>query len=341
MPRITNKLPSYRLHKSDGRAVVTLNGHDVYLGKYGTTESRAEYDRVIAEWLATGRGRPPVSATSTPDDPTVSEVILAFWGHAQEHYRRRDGSATGEIDNYRDALRPLRRLYGSSLAADFGPLKLKAARQSMIDAGLARTTINRRIGRIVSVFKWAASEELIPVSVYQSLRTVSGLSKGRSAARESAPVRPVPAADVDAIRPFVARQVWAMIELQMFTGMRPGEVTAMRTGDIDRSGDVWVYTPSSHEMSYRDQDRRIFLGPKAQGVLRPWLKADPGLFLFRACDARTERHAAMRARRKSKVQPSQVDRSRPGAKRRPGLRYSVRGYNRAVRKACAKANVPP
>jgi hypothetical protein len=40
----------------------------------------------------------------------------------------------------------------------------------MIDAGLARGTINQRIGRIVHLFKWAASEELVPAAVHQALR---------------------------------------------------------------------------------------------------------------------------------------------------------------------------
>jgi hypothetical protein len=45
------RTPSYRLHKPSGQAVVTLGGRDVYLGKFETPESRAEYDRVVAEWL--------------------------------------------------------------------------------------------------------------------------------------------------------------------------------------------------------------------------------------------------------------------------------------------------
>ena len=59
MPRLP-KIPDYRLHKRSGLAVVTLpdgfgRRRDVQLGKYDSPESRAEYDRVIAEWLANGR----------------------------------------------------------------------------------------------------------------------------------------------------------------------------------------------------------------------------------------------------------------------------------------------
>ena len=41
------KVPSYRLHKPTGKAVVTINYRDYYLGKHGTRESKREYDRLI------------------------------------------------------------------------------------------------------------------------------------------------------------------------------------------------------------------------------------------------------------------------------------------------------
>ncbi len=48
-------IPSYRKHKSSGQAVVTLSGFDFYLGQHGSRVSRAEYDRLVAAWLACGR----------------------------------------------------------------------------------------------------------------------------------------------------------------------------------------------------------------------------------------------------------------------------------------------
>ena len=46
----SRRLPSYRHHKPSGQAVVTVNGRDVYLGKYRSKESRAQYDRLIADF---------------------------------------------------------------------------------------------------------------------------------------------------------------------------------------------------------------------------------------------------------------------------------------------------
>src|SRR5205809_977835 len=145
MPRLTRKLPSYRIHKPSGQAVVTLGGRDHYLGEYGTPESRAEYERVLAEWLA-NRRRSPQSASNPPlgstsfADMTVCEVLAAFWQHAERHYRNPAGKTSSELANFRDTFRPLKKIFGVTIAREFSPLKLKAHRQTMIESGLCRNT---------------------------------------------------------------------------------------------------------------------------------------------------------------------------------------------------------
>ena len=241
------RTPSLRRHKPSGQAVVTLGGQDCYLGPWPATlrqpppAAREACDRLIAEWLANGRRRPRAAA----DAPalTVNELILAFWRHAETHYRREDGTPTSELKEYRRSLTPLRELYGPTPAADFSPLKLKAVRQRMIDAGLRRGVVNQRVGRIVSVFKWGVSEEMAPESAWRSLTTVRGLERGRTVARETEPVRPVADTVVDATLPFARPPVAAMIRLQRLTGARPGEVCAMRACDLDMTGAVWLYRP--------------------------------------------------------------------------------------------------
>jgi integrase len=327
------RTPSYRLHKSTGQAVVTLDGRDFYLGKFGSVASRAEYDRLIAEWLANGRRLAP------SNDATISELMVGYVKHADAYYVK-DGEPTSEAGLIRLSLRELRRLYGHTPAKDFGPLALKTVRQTYVDTGLCRTEVNRRTAHVVRFFKWAVENELVPASVHHGLRAVSGLRKGRTDVRESKPVRPVPDAFVDAVRPFVSRQVWAMIELQRLTGMRPGEVCIMRTIDLDTSGRVWVYTPESHKTEHHGKERRIFIGPRAQEVLRPWLRTDLTAYLFSPAEAEAERLAEMRRNRKTPVQPSQRDRSKPGRARNLGDHYDVKAYLHAIHRGCLKAGVP-
>jgi integrase len=337
MPARPQRTPSYRLHKPSGQAVVTLSGRDHYLGPYGTDASRAEYDRLILDWLARGR-RPPAPA-GQPDDLTISELILAYVTFADGYYVK-NGKPTTEPGNIRLALRPLRRLYGDTPAAAFGPRSLKRVRDEMIGSGICRNEVNKRTRHLVRCFRWAASEELLPPGVYEALRTVPGLRRGRTDARESEPVKPVADSDVNAVRPFVSRQVWTLIELQRLTGMRPGEVTAMRTGDVDRTGDDWTYTPSSHKTEHHGKARTIFLGPRAQEVLKPWLRADPDAPLFQPREAVEERRAALRARRRTKVQPSQQHRRKRRPKRAPGDCYTTESYGHAIAAACKRAGTP-
>jgi hypothetical protein len=138
--------------------------------------------------MAGGGRRLPTESIAKPF--TINQLILAFWRHAEQHYRHEDGTPTNELTDYRYSLRPLRELYGDSPAEEFSPLRLKAVRQRMIESDLCRSVINQRVGRIVRMFRWGVSEELVAETVYRAHTTVRGLEKGRCAARETEPVRP-------------------------------------------------------------------------------------------------------------------------------------------------------
>jgi integrase len=345
MPRLSiDRNPSLRRHTASGQGIVTLSGRDHYLGRWpadqkqAPAEVQAEYDRLISEWRAGGRR--PLTPTSDGTGLTINELILAFWEHAEQHYRHPDGTPTTELKEYRYSLRPLRELYGHTPARDFGPLALKAVRQRMVEAGQCRNVVNQRIGRVKRMFRWGASEELVPAAVVQALATVAGLPKGRSPARESEPVQPVPEPLVEAVLPLVLPPVRAMIRLQLLTGMRPGEACAMRPCDIDMTGATWLYRPALHKTAWRGKGRVIALGPKAQAIVREFLPLKTDDFLFSPARAVAAWHAERRARRKTRVQPSQAYRRKPNPKRKPAEVYSAHSYAHAITKACRRAGVP-
>ena len=334
-----SRLPSYRLHKPTGLAVVTLAGRDIYLGRHDTSESRAEYNRLCAEWLATGR-RPMVVDAGSGADLSVNEMLLAYLQYAESYYVK-NGKPTTEPVNIGLALRPIRELYGHTLAREFGPLRLKTVRQAMINGGLCRTEINKRIRHVVRSFKWAVGEEMVPASLHHGLQAVSGLRRGQSNVRESVPVKPVPDSFVDAIKPHVSRQVWAMVELQRLTGMRPGEVCQIRTCDIAMSGSTWLYVPESHKTEHHGKVRQIPLGPRAREVVQPWLRTELTAYLFSPAEAETERRYEQRANRKTPVQPSQRNRRRRKPRKAPGEKYTVDSYRRAIEYGIKSANDVP
>ncbi len=126
-------IPGYRKHKASGQAVVTLSGVDHYLGIHGTQASKNEYDRVTAEWLARGRTLP-----RDPDSSplTVRELVLAYFKHAEARYKGPDGKPTREVEHVRRSLKPVRVLYGTTPAKDFGPDQFEAVRGAMVREGL-------------------------------------------------------------------------------------------------------------------------------------------------------------------------------------------------------------
>ncbi len=129
--------------------------------------------------------------------------------------------------------------------------------------------------------------------------------------------------------------------------MRPGELVIMRAIDLDMRGQDWLYRPGSdqgkhgtHKTAYRGQDRIIFIGPQGQKIVRQWLKPDLYAYLFSPRDTMEVLRVKQRQERKTKVQPSQMNRRKQKPLRKPGDRYRVGSYAVAIARGCEKAGVP-
>lgn len=334
--------PKYCEHKATGRAYVTVGGKRIYLGKHGSLESQREYQKILAQLHADADAQGVRRKRGTAD-LTIGEILAAFQAHALSHYRRADGTLTSEIGSFAAVSRLLREQRANSHASEFGPLALKAVRERMIEAGWSRKHINKQVNRIRHIFRWAAENELIPESAYTALQTVSPLKRGRSTARETAKVLPVPAAHIDPIRPHVSRQVWAIVQLQLLTGARAGELVGIRAVDIDTKGRVWLYAPPQHKTAHLDHERFIYFGPRAQAVLRPFMANRPvDAYLFSPREAEDERRAQRHERRQTPLSCG----NRPGSNRRrkprrePGEVYNTTSYRRAIQRACDRAGIP-
>jgi integrase len=365
------KPPSYRLHKPTGQAVVTLHGKDYYLGQYESPESWQAYHRLLLQHITQS---PQVDAhtiaTQVIDSValTVNELILQFWHYARGYYVK-DGTPTSEMDCLRHALGFLRRCHGTTLAHQFGPKALKAVREAMINhpilrrrrdpqtgdvnrvlvaRGLARKVINRHVGRIKRMFAWAVEEEILPVNVFEALRCVRGLRKGRTSAREKQRIKPVPEAHYQAVLRHLPELVAVMVQIHRLSGCRSQDILSMRGIDLDTTGDVWEYRPASYKTMHLNEDddpdleRVIYLGPKAQELLKPWLLDDPEAYLFSPSRSEAIRRAARRTLRKTPLYPSHQERYRCKKSVNSPLRehYDDNSYRRAVQRACEQAGIP-
>jgi len=340
-------IPRYRT-KRQGRyayAVVTLRDvvtgarRDVRLGEPGTAASRTAYARAIARWEAAKRTIPPellVRRNRPGRELTVTSLCAAFWRHTQATATRKHRNAV------KLASRVFRRLYGEDLAAAIGPLKLAEARDVMIAGDpqapgrprppWSRRTTNDRIAILLGMYRWGAARELIPAHVYHTLRTLEPLRAGRSPAAEPGTVVPVDQARIDAAKTHLGPRVADMVDVQLTTGMRPGELCAMRPCDIDTTGRVWVYRPPSHKTAHLGRARVILIGPRAQAIIRRHLRADTTAPVF------SPRQTVEDYRREHPGQrtPRQIA-DRP---RSPRDRYTPDSYRRAIVRACARAGIP-
>lgn len=292
------RLPKYSLHKGTGQARVIVEGRHIYLGKYGSDESRARYQQVI-------------DSLAKSDDAlggrrvTVGQLSLLYMAHASEYYAT--GGRNTMVGSIRSALKELVRLFRSLDAALFSPKKLKLVRDAWVEKGLARSTCNKYAWMIVAMFDWGVAEELVRPEIVMALRALRGLRAGRSAARETAPVRPVPDSDVESVKEFLNPIFWDAVQFQLLTACRPGEALMARPVDVDMSGLVWVYRPSRHKTMHHGKGREILIGPNGQELLRQRMPMSTSGYFF----------------------------GKDGQSRM----FNRDSYTKAIRKACVKAGV--
>jgi hypothetical protein len=144
---LVERVPRYSLHKPSHRAYARFDGRCIYFGRYGTAASREAYNRLAAEWIQNG-GRLPAA----PHTATVTEIVVAYTEFAMGYYRK-DGKPTDEVRMIKTVLKIVRKLYGRTRAAEFGPLALKACREKMIEADWCRKHTNKQVDRIKRAFK--------------------------------------------------------------------------------------------------------------------------------------------------------------------------------------------
>ena len=207
----------------------------------------------------------------------------------------------------------------------------------MIESGtLNRKTINGYTTRIKALFKWGVEQEIVSASVWHGLQAVAGLRRGRTTAREPKLVRPVLQAHVDAVQRYVSRQVWAIIQLQLFTAARAGELVTMLATEIDTSGPIWIYSPADHKTAHHGFERNIYIGPRAQEVVRSFIAERPiGTYLFSPVDAERERYAEAECHGRTDQKPNTRK-----TNRELGPHYTTGSCRRAIDRACKKAGIP-
>lgn len=306
------RVPKYRRHSTRDLGFIEHAGKREYLpGPYGSQESYLAYVerlRQLGYFVATPYAK-------REDAVTLPILIHRFNEHLKTIYPPGQRSR-GE--NLRDSINKLLEFAGAITAASFTPLQLKAFQAWLVarDRPLSRRTINDVVANVKFMFKWAVSEELLPVAAYQSLLTVPGLKRGRTAAKELPPRQPVPWAHVEATLPKLSPTVRAMVQLHWLTGARSQSICLAKPEQFDTSGKLWVWRPR-HKTEHLGHGLTLFIGPKARKILTPLLKGKAaGDYLFQPRNKLGKRSKRYRAF------------------------YTTGTYRNAVRRGAKKAGVP-
>ncbi len=326
-----------RLGRCVARAFVHVAKKRYYLGAYNDPAVRELYARLTRVWDRTGHIDLSLiheaRHTATDHRTTIAELGLKFRRYAEQRYVNPDGTLSTELHNFRTAWRIVREMFGSTPAADFGPRKLREVQSAMAQKRKpngdcwSRSNVNKQISRVRLIFSWAVGEELVPVQVADALKHVRGLLWGVQVVRERDVVTPVPQLAIDAVRPLVSRQVRALIQLQLLTGARSGELLGLRHTDFKHtSSPVWIVELGDHKTAHHGKSRTLYFGPHAQAILQPFLADRPlDKPLFSPAEAEAERRGT----------------TDYNSKRSPGEHYTPGSYRRAIRYACMKLHPYP
>lgn len=266
-----------------------------YFGKWGTEDAEQAYARFQLEWATRLVRR---SAVAPGETVLVAELVEAWLEYCETGddgeggYVKR-GRLTSGVHAQRSAMNYLTPSYGTLGVDEFGPEQLRAVRKGMIDAKLARKTINGYQTHIVQMFGWGVGRRLVPPDVWQTLKQVGRLQKGKTTARDNPKKTAVLWSDVEAVFPHLhqferCRAVLeSLVRVHWYLGGRPQDLVGMRPGDIDRTGDVWKYVPDGHKNEHREQELAYWIGPRCQAVLAPLLDGKgPGdpVFVYPAAE---------------------------------------------------------
>lgn len=331
MPKTSH---SYRQHSS-GKGFVEIDGKRIYLpGKWGSDESLHAYRDVLEEHRIKREAEKVRDSVEVRHAAmTVNEALVKFYAYAEIFYRRPDGTDTGSVNNFRNALRPLRERYGYQSLDSIGPTELKAIRQAWINEKLTRVYINTSVRKIVQFFRWCVGEEYAKPETLGKLRGVTGLEAGRSAAVDNEQRTPIPdklfSDTLKHLRPTLAD----LLRVVRLTGCRPSEIARMRPMDLQADGDLLLYVPRYHKTQHHGKLREIVIGPRAAKIVKKYLKGrDHAVVVFSPADSERQRNLELRAKRKSKrFRPLKADPKGTASKQ-----YRTASLNLALIRACKK-----
>lgn len=329
------KLPKYLWHKPSNRGLVRFpplwGKTPVYLaGRYNSPESLADYAAKCAEITKYLAQQAAERLYETPKKKNATVQIVADL--MADYLDYAEGYFFNKPEEFKEVKRALKFMvpFEEYFIEDFGPLALDQVRNAMILKKQARSTINKRINKIIKMYRWGVSREMFPVSILNSLSTLQPIGSNQPLVKEAKKVDPVEWNEVKKLLPYLSNTVKAMIEIHFLAGMRSDEVCRMSNENIEKpkGKNVWLYKLEKHKTDRFAGEKIICLGPKAIEILKPFIKLHPTGYLFRPEDT-LDQKKLRRLNGSKKKRP----RDKLRKPRRVNDRYSSGTYAGAIKNA--------
>jgi integrase len=266
------RIPSYpkKAHAS-GQARVRVNGKSLYLGVFGSKESKQEYAALVAR-LAAGKPAEPAGEIS------IARLVVLYLRDVKE------SKAEKELWHCKRACAVLVAVCPDMPAAEFSVATLSTVRRAMIDGSWlngkpggawCRNQVNAAITRVRALWRWAEGAGHVPRGSWFHLRTLKAIPKTDRGVRQTKPRQAVGWEEVSPVLPLLPPALSALAQVQWWTGMRPSEVCRMRKGDVEKREGHWLYWLRTHKNIHRAGREReaVVLGAEAQRALSPWLES--------------------------------------------------------------------
>lgn len=286
-----NPLPKIKRRADRNLAYVTIKGRRIYLGKWGSAETYRKYAQIISDPTFASSSEKCVNDELAPPlkmiqdkrgknrDEKAATISTLFSAYTHSYQTRPRYSRT-DLNRIKHTLSVILETVSDIRIKDFGIIEMKKIKDRLLSSTFkhggkeqhySRSYINKILGTIKTAFRFGANELICSENDWMRIKCLDLVRAGRTQARESEGYRLITDEEFSAVLPYLQPFYRDMITLLESCGMRPSELCSMRGDEIDRSKDIWVYTPSHHKTATRGKQRYIAFTKEERKLLEKYM----------------------------------------------------------------------
>ena len=333
------------------RCIVRINGKKQYysLGRFGSPESEAEYQRIKAQFEKE-------DAEHKANSKTSDSLYDAFAAECLQ-----GENLTRDQWHDADAIRYARERFSPFYLDDFSMTYLVAFQSFLVRIApetrysarsdgkeyvqkrpWTRSYVNRIMKHYKRVLTWGINNGFISPIFRDSIRLFPGITAANARGLPESPRREsVRDSDVIAALPFMPTTVADMVRIQRAACLRPSEVCNLLVGDIIFTDSGAIVDKAKNKIARTGVHRHIAFGIAEANILLKYCAGrQDNEYVFSMRLSMKDVFEARRNKRKTPLTPSQQKRDSERSQTRL-LRYSehfdVPAYDNIVRRAVKKA----